>query len=137
MLCITLERQGIITKIKNRYEILLRCNCIPEELSEIREKIRIFKDDLMNGNVQKEIFLEGKNVLNSVFDAKTLSSTSGVAERLYEHYRFEKSLVPASEIEEYFKSLTIEDISETAEKIFKKENQYEVLMEPGIEGNNL
>jgi len=124
---------GRYNKDMNRYEIKSYFNCIPEEFIMIRQEVHQIISDLKSGMISEELFQKGMDRMFTLYDSEKRAGTRRILhQNLFYHYRYGQPYVDPEEVEKFVKSLTLEDIKETAKKYYQDKNFYEfVLMNRG------
>src|SRR5699024_3908668 len=107
---------------RNQYEIEATLECIPEEYPPIRKEFANIISEIKTGNIPEPMFQKGMNALFSLHDEKTASNPGVVHQKLYEHYRYSIPWVHPTEIENYLRTITKEDIVNVANEIYQEEN---------------
>jgi predicted Zn-dependent peptidase len=126
---------GNYNRLTSRYEIQFRFNCLPEQLSVIREKTKNLIGDLKSGDTPIEVFNTQKTNIRSIYNSQALNHSSYMSKRLYRHYSYGEPMVESQAIEDYLKNLTFQDIIETARKYLIEDLMYEVKMEAEFNNN--
>jgi len=124
-----------LNKDMNRYEIKSYFKCVPKEFPMIRKEVHQIISDLKSGKISKELFRKGMDRMLTLYDSKKKAGTHPILHKnLYENYRYGEPYVDPEEVEKFVKSLTLEDIKETAKKYYQDKNFYEfVLMNRKVE----
>lgn len=123
---------GKYNRHMNRYEIGFSFTGIPDEQPLIKKRTQEIISDLKAGKFSKGIWEDARESLLQRFNSDYLKSANRVHDRLYKHYRFDEPLVDPSKVEGFIRSLTIEDLAETARAYYKDELLYELLMKEKI-----
>lgn len=122
---------GFYNRDMQRYEILFKINCLPNELHVVREKTKGFIEDVKKGKISREVFSNQRDFIKSVYNPVALSESSYIIKQLYRNYRFGETLVDATEIKNFFLDLELEDIVETANNYLQEKYMYEVILKSG------
>ncbi|MBC9795382.1 M16 family metallopeptidase [Sinomicrobium weinanense] len=118
-----------------RYEISLRIdfNAMGTEKEKdkkfrlLQETIHQLLEEIKNGTINKN---EVERVFKEI-DGKYSTgffNNSRIDERLYEYYKYDATWLDKTEVENYLRSLDIEDVMETAKKYLNKNHRYEFIM---------
>src|SRR5690606_4618398 len=111
-----------------RYEIGLQLDCVAKELDDVRKECRRIIQEMKSGMVTQEMLEQSIKRLYYLYDENTTGLHEMVQNRLYEHFRYQSTWLEPTEVEQFLRSLTVEDIVATAKKYFKEENSYEFVM---------
>lgn len=121
--------EGRLNRKMMRYEISSNFACVPEEFPFIRQEMHQIISDLKSGKINEGLFKEGMERLYFLYDTENREGEfKKLHQDLYYHYRYNQPWVNPDVLGRYVKSLTIEDIVETANKYFKEEYMYEFVM---------
>ena len=117
---------GNFNSAMDRYEISGTFTCMPEEYPVIRREVHKIVSEMKSGQISPDVFKEGIDVMHLFYDLdKRGGKLPALHKNLYEQYRYGQPWVEPAEIEAFIENLSIEDVVETANKCFKKENLYE------------
>lgn len=119
---------GKFNKDMNRYEISSDFECLPEEFPLIREEFHQIISEIKSGMISEEEFRLSLQRMHSIYEAKRASNPKVMFEKLFHYYRYEQPWIDPEDLENYVKSLTVEDIVEVANKYYKDEKLYEFVM---------
>lgn len=125
---------GRFNRDMDRYEIATSLECHPEEFSTIRDEIKDIFSQTKSGSISSEELQEGLKRMYSLYDAEKAKLPQVMNKRLYHYYRYDQPWLDPVEVEQFLKSISLEDIVEVAQKYCTDENLYEfVMMEKPIE----
>lgn len=119
---------GKVNRDLSRYEISIQLDCVPEELVEVQRECKNIISEIKSGMVSNEMLEQSIIRLYYMYDKTITGQHHIVQNKLYEHYRFKIPWMEHYEIEQFLKSLTVEDIVATANKYLKEENLNEFIM---------
>lgn len=115
----------------NRYEIASSFNCLPQEYEALRIEFQRIFSEIKSGKISEAEFSQGLERLYYKNDATRAKIPWVIDEKLYNHYRYGQPWLNPLEVQAFVKSLTIEDIVNTANKYFSEDHFFEFIM-----GNN-
>ena len=101
---------------------------VPEEFAEIRKEYKKVLSEIKAGRITEEEFKQGLHRMYRKYDSESANKSMTMEYNLYKHYRYNQPWVDPVEVENYVKSLTVEDIVEAAGRYYKDENLYEFVM---------
>lgn len=119
---------GKFNEDMNRYEIGSTLDCVPEEFPMIRKEFKQIVSEIKSGEISEEEFKQGLQRMYSIYSSKRGNLPRVMDPKLYNHYRYGQSWLEPVEIESFVRSLTVEDIVGTANKIYKDNNFFEFVM---------
>ncbi len=119
---------GRFNEEMGRYEISSVFDCVPEESSQIRQEFKQIISEIKSGLISKEEFKEGLRRMYFLYDANKANQPRVMHQRLYKHYRYKQPWTDPVELEKYLRTLTVEDIVETANRYYTQENLFEFKM---------
>jgi predicted Zn-dependent peptidase len=119
---------GRFEKALSRYEISLQLDCVTKELAEVQKECKRIIQEMKSGMVTQEMLEQSIMRLYYLYDENITGQHEMVQNKLYEHFRNQSTWLEPNEIEQFLKSLTVEDIVATANKYFDQENSYEFVM---------
>ncbi|MBO3100261.1 M16 family metallopeptidase [Gelidibacter pelagius] len=125
---------GVDGKLNNslsRYEIDFIFDTTPSEFEDLRTEANLLINEIKLGEIDDNLFMSAVKHLHLLYNLDQLNKNSQTIKRLHEHYRFDKQWVNPIEMNEYVKSLTLEDIINSAQKYFNEDNKYEFSMMDG------
>jgi len=109
------------------FKIAIYLACKENELNWLRQECQeIIMDIKENGIDQNEFYEISKSNLYPYFVAKP--NQKPTSNEIFEYYRYGTPIINKEERENFVRSLTPDDIQETAAKYFTKENMYEFVM---------
>jgi len=114
---------------ENLYLLSGNFNTDPKELPMIRKEFKIIYKRLRSELISQDLLNQSlmRNLMLS--DSKGRgNSQRTMLEKLYSHYRYNLPWIDTAEIHEYIKTLTPEDILESAQKYFKDEYLFEFVL---------
>lgn len=112
-----------------RYQIGGTFECIPEEFPLIRKEMQKITDELKSGKLSRDKFKEGMTWMYGFYGLNGYGGQHFILHKnLYRHYRYGQAWVTSQEMNDFVKSLTVEDIVETAREIYQEKNKYELLI---------
>lgn len=119
---------GKFNKNLSRYEIGIRLLAKSEDLEALREEYKKIISNIKSGNIEESTFSTSTHRLYSIYGVERASENKEIQDKLYDHYHYGQPWIKPTEIENFVKSLTSKDITETANKYFHKDNLIEVVM---------
>ena len=112
-----------------RYEISSSFSCKPDEYPIIKNEMHKIISELKSGEISADEFKGGMATMHLFYDLdKRGGRILAQSVTLYKQFRYGQSWVEPSELEDFLNSLTIEDITEAANKYYQEENRYELFM---------
>jgi len=122
---------SIFNEVKNHYEISSYFNTDPKEFPLIRKAFQSIYYDLGSELISQDLLNQSLMRMLMLYDPdRRGNSQRTIQNKLYSHYRYNLPWTDNSEILEYIKTLTPEDILETAKKYYKGENLFEFVLKP-------
>ncbi len=112
----------------SRFEIGLQLDCVAKELDNVRKECKRIIQEMKSGMVTQEMLEQSIKRLYYLYDENTTGLHEMVQNRLYEHFRYQSTWLEPNEVEQFLRSLTVEDIVATAKKYFNEESSYEFAM---------
>ena len=124
---------GLTNKDMERYEIGFNFNCTKKDLPLLQKEVRGIISEIKSGSITDKRFKKGLKRMNGIYRKERAYKPREMQERLYEYYRYDSPWLDPVKVQNFVKSLTIDDIVETANKYCKEENLFEFVM--GDNGN--
>jgi hypothetical protein len=112
----------------SRYELGLQLDCVAKELDDVRKECKRIIQEMKSGMVTQEMLEQSIRRLYYLYDENTAGLHEMVQNRLYEHFRYDSTWLEPTEVGQFLRSLTVEDIVATANKYFNEEGSYEFVM---------
>ena len=110
------------------YEITMNLDCMAQDLDKIRNSCKELVKEVGNKSLQQGLF---KEVIINKMAKLQGGSIFQQMEKLYGYYKFNEPWLYTTEVEDYLKSLKIEDIEVTAKKYLRDENMMEFVFKNG------
>ncbi len=124
----TVGVSGNYDRQMQRYEIQSDIECRKEECRDLRDEYKRIVAEIKSGKISKKEFQQGTERINFYYSAKRLNTPEVIHERLLNYYRYKQPWIEPQIAETFVKSLTKDDITAMANKLFQEENFYGFLM---------
>ncbi|MBZ9629795.1 insulinase family protein [Salegentibacter sp. LM13S] len=113
----------------NQYSIGASFNCLPEEYPLLRKEFSQIINNLKSDLITEELLEQSLKRLRflSVPDGR-IKSNREMQNRLYSHYRYDTEWIDPKKKFDFIKTLSPEDIKESANVLFKDEYLYEFVI---------
>lgn len=124
----TVGSDGIYNNLLNRYEIFIKLLVKKDELALLREECEQIIANIKSGMIDDSTFSSSKPRLYNLYSAGRARSGREMQNRLFNHYRYGQAWTEPKKVEDFVKSITKDDLIETAKKYYQEENKLEAVM---------